>query len=223
MWSEDVLPKAKELSEQYGNLTPRELTIVAGGVLDIALADMIALRLKHQLKLAERFVGLTGEANAPAGNFASRIDLAVLLGIILLEDGEVFHCIRSLRNHFAHTVFASVTSEQGASLVWKLHQAWEKRREIDAKVVGITRLRVPEAVLRDAVMKGELSLSHILLPILIMYHIDLQNFHRDMEPVEPPTYHLRGRTMLRDMLEIEQTISRLALQRVLRGLKIGEP
>jgi len=89
---------------EYRVLPPRELAIVAAGVIDVALAELIALRLADYPKEVEEFLGLNADGRAPAGSLGSRIQLALLLGIITPEDASILRFVKSLRNLFAHRV-----------------------------------------------------------------------------------------------------------------------
>jgi hypothetical protein len=76
-WMTDVFPGEAQIYSEYRALSPRELAIVSAGVLDVALAELISLRLADYPKEAEEFLGINGDGRAPAGSFGSRIQLGV--------------------------------------------------------------------------------------------------------------------------------------------------
>ena len=55
-WFAEVFPGEANLYSEYKDLLPRELAIVAAAVLDSALAEILALRLKNNYKEIESFL-----------------------------------------------------------------------------------------------------------------------------------------------------------------------
>ena len=76
-WLADVFPGEENLYAAYKDLPPRELAIVAAAVLDSALAEILALRLKSVDKEVESFLGLNGDGRAHVASFGARIQLAL--------------------------------------------------------------------------------------------------------------------------------------------------
>lgn len=103
-WLQDVYPGHDQIVKEYADLGQRELAIVAAGVLDVALADLIASRVVNCEKECEEFLGLNEDGRAPLGSIGARIQAAVLLGIISPADAEIIRCIKNIRNKFAHRV-----------------------------------------------------------------------------------------------------------------------
>lgn len=66
-WLSDVFPGPSHIYEEYRNLTRRELAIVAAGVLDLGLAQLLSIRLAGDDREREEFLGLSGDGRAPAG------------------------------------------------------------------------------------------------------------------------------------------------------------
>lgn len=103
-WLDEVFPGEKNLFSEYSDLSEREFAIVTAGVLDLALAELISKRLIDKPKEYESFLGLDESGNAPAGSMGARIQLALLLGIIRIEDARILRIIKNIRNKFAHRV-----------------------------------------------------------------------------------------------------------------------
>ena len=126
-WLSDVFPGASRIYEEYRHLTRRELAIVSAGVLDLALAQLLTMRLMNHPKEYENFLGLNGDGRAPAGSFGARIQLALLTGVITEEDATILRLIKNIRNQFAHRVRVDFTSPQLLGLTQRLCGAWEGR------------------------------------------------------------------------------------------------
>jgi hypothetical protein len=73
-WLSDVFPGADKIYSEYRTLPPRELAIIAAGVLDVALTELISLRLADYPSEAEDFLGLNGDGRAPAGSSYGKTD-----------------------------------------------------------------------------------------------------------------------------------------------------
>jgi hypothetical protein len=128
-WMTDVFPGEANIYFEYRVLPPRELAIVAAGVIDVALAELIALRLADYPKEVEEFLGLNADGRAPAGSLGSRIQLALLLGIITPEDASILRFVKSLRNLFAHRVRIDFLSPVVLKVTTALLAAWEHRAD----------------------------------------------------------------------------------------------
>jgi hypothetical protein len=126
-WLSDVFPGPSHIHEEYRHLTRRELAIVAAGVLDLGLAQLLSMRLAGDDREREEFLGLNGDGRAPAGSFGGRIQLGVLTGIITSDDAEILRVIKNIRNCFAHRVQVDFTSPEVLSHTRKLCEKWEER------------------------------------------------------------------------------------------------
>ncbi|HSB71836.1 MAG TPA: hypothetical protein VLT62_21105, partial [Candidatus Methylomirabilis sp.] len=126
-WLSDVFPGESEIYAEYRSLPPRELAVVAGAVLDLALAQLLAHRLMDNKKETESLLGLDGDGRAPVASFGSRIQLALLVGLITPADAEILRSIKSLRNLFAHRVNVSFISPEVVAVTTKLHELWVRR------------------------------------------------------------------------------------------------
>jgi hypothetical protein len=128
-WMSDVFPGEANIYSEYRALPPRELAIVAAGVIDVALAELIALRLADYPKEAEEFLGLNADGRAPAGSLGARIQLALLIGAITPEDATILRTVKSLRNLFAHRIRIDFLSPVVLKETKALLAAWERRAE----------------------------------------------------------------------------------------------
>jgi hypothetical protein len=126
-WLSEVFPGEKEIYAEYRSLPPRELAIVSAAVLDVALAELLSLRLGDQDKESSDFLGLNGDGRAPVGSFGARIQLALLIGILTPEDAAILRAIKELRNIFAHRVRVNFLNPSVIKITTKLHFLWLKR------------------------------------------------------------------------------------------------
>lgn len=100
-WLSEVFPGEQRIFAEYQDLTRRELALIAAGVMDLALAELLSMRLIDNPKEYEEFLGLNEDGRAPCGSFGARIQLAVLLGIITKEDASILRSVKNIRNKFA--------------------------------------------------------------------------------------------------------------------------
>ena len=126
-WFAEVFPGETGIYAEYRGLPPRELAIVSAAVLDVAIAELLALRLIDQTKEAEEFLGVNGDGRAPAGSFGARIQLGVLVGLLTQDDAAILRTIKELRNHFAHRVRIDFLSPPILKVTIKLHALWVSR------------------------------------------------------------------------------------------------
>lgn len=180
-WLESVFPGKEKIYSAYRHLSDRELAIVAGGVLDLALAEMIALRLVDSPKEAESFLGLDGTGNAPGGTFGARIQLAALLGIITAEDARILRALKGVRNAFAHRVSVSFCDDAVQPYVRSLFTQWFERAVRLAEANGwpspVNGLQELGQRLADTPEAGE----GLLLSVFTVYQA---YFHRLSERLE---------------------------------------
>ena len=88
-WLSEVFPGEERIYIEYRDLRRRELAVVAAGVLDLALAELLSMRLIDKPGEYEEFLGLNEDGRAPCSSFGARIQLALLLGIITNEDATI--------------------------------------------------------------------------------------------------------------------------------------
>lgn len=129
-WLAEVFPGESEIYREYRGLPPRELAIVCAAVLDVALAELLTLRLANREKELEEFLGLNGDGRAPAGSFGARIQLALLVGLLTPDDAAALRTIKELRNLFAHRVRINFLSPAVLKATTRLHALWLKRTEV---------------------------------------------------------------------------------------------
>lgn len=126
-WFAEVFPGEAEIYAEYRSLPPRELAIVSAAVLDVAIAELLALRLADQAKEVEEFLGVNGDGRAPVGSFGARIQLGVLVGLLTPDDAAILRTIKELRNLFAHRVRIDFLSPSVLKTTTKLHALWVSR------------------------------------------------------------------------------------------------
>lgn len=126
-WLAEVFPGRSEIYAEYRSLPPRELAIVSAAVLDVALAELLSLRMAGQIKEIEGFLGLNGDGRAPAGSFGARIQLGLLVGLLTPEDAAILRVIKELRNIFAHRVCVDFLEPSVVKATTKLYALWLNR------------------------------------------------------------------------------------------------
>ena len=174
-WLADVFPGEEKIYSAYRELPPRELVIVAGAVLDAALAELLEGRFRDFAAEAASFLGANGDGRAPAASFGARIQLSLLVGLIEETDARVLRAIKNLRNVFAHRTTAHFLSDPALKEIRLLQTHWKARcRELAA--AGLMDDRTAEI---DA-MEHYLSTvpeagQGLLLAVFSVYHA---LFHR---------------------------------------------
>lgn len=128
-WLSEVFPGETQIYSEYRALPPRELAIVTASVLDVALTELLTLRLADNEKEIQDFLGLNGDGRAPAGSFGARIQLGILLGILTPRDVAILRVIKEIRNLFAHRVRIDFLSPQVLKATTKLHALWLENAE----------------------------------------------------------------------------------------------
>ena len=176
-WLAEVFPGETEVYAEYRSLPPRELAIVSAAVLDVALAELLALRLADRGKEVEEFLGVNGDGRAPAGSFGARIQLGLLVGIITPDDAAILRTIKELRNLFAHRVRINFLSPSVLKATTKLHTLWLKRSEalIEAGAMSGATEQLAEIArhLPNVAEAGE----GLLLSVFTVYHAYFHRMH----------------------------------------------
>lgn len=109
-------------ADHFKTLTDRELAIVGAATIDVAVAHLIECRLVDHPKDIQKFLGLEGGTNAPAGSFGARIQLAKLIGIFTPKEITAIDAVRKIRNHLAHRVNASLHDSEIKSAIVPLSE-----------------------------------------------------------------------------------------------------
>lgn len=172
-WLDEVFPGKERVYDEYRSLPARELAIVSAAVLDLALAELLTLRLADIPKEAEEFLGLDSNGRAPAGSFGARIQLALLVGLLDTKDAAVLRAMKGLRNEFAHRVRVNFTSPGPLKALEKLHSFWIARLEA---------LHGPSAVDQAEEFKQLLATQEeagqgLLLAVFSTYHAKFHRMH----------------------------------------------
>jgi len=66
--------------------------------------NLLEKRLVNYAVEQERFLGLNADGRAPAGSFGARIQLALLMGCISIEEALALRAFKEIRNRYAHRV-----------------------------------------------------------------------------------------------------------------------
>ncbi len=176
-WLTGVFPGESQIYSEYRSLPPRELAIVAAAVLDVALAELLSLRLAEHENEVEEFLGLDGDGRAPAGTFGARIQLALLVGLISSDDAAILRAIKELRNLFAHRVRVGFLSPAVLKVTTRLHSLWLKRNE------GLNKAGVVSGTPRQLKQLGQYLPRYseagegLLLSVFTVYHAYFHRLH----------------------------------------------
>ena len=126
-WFDEVFPGEDNLLSEYYKLPSRELIIVCSAVIDVALAELISLRLKKDNAEIVKFIGANGEESAPIGSLGAKIQKAYSLNIITKEDVNILRLLKNIRNIFAHRVNVDFKSEKVIKCFQNLADAWKEK------------------------------------------------------------------------------------------------
>jgi hypothetical protein len=193
-WLADVFPGQSEIYSEYSGLPPRELAIVSAAVLDIALAELLILRLADLSKECEDFLGLNGDGRAPAGSFGSRIQLGLLVGLLTPSDAAILRTIKELRNLFAHRVRIGFLSPPVLKATTKLHALWLAKSEAlaNARVLPGTQAQLKQIArhLPSVAEAGE----GLLLSVFVVYHAYFYRMHGRIQRLGSGIVREKGKT-----------------------------
>lgn len=184
-WMKDVFPGSDRIYEEYRRLPRRELAVVAGAVLDAALAELLSKRLTGQDSEVHSFLGVNGDGRAPCGSFGARIQLALLTAVITESDSAILRAIKNIRNQFAHEVKADFNSPSVLPLITKLHDQFlqQSNKLIEAgHLSGTTHsLSTIEPLLASTPEAG----AGLLLAVFSTYQAYFHRLHERVQPIPP--------------------------------------
>ena len=126
-WLAEVFPGEEKIYSEYRTLPPRELAIASAAVLDVALAELLALRLRGEDREIEAFLGLNGDGRAPVATVGARIQLALLTDLLVPNDTAILRTIKDIRNQFAHRANVDFLSPSILRSTRKLLSLWTRR------------------------------------------------------------------------------------------------
>lgn len=173
-WLADVYRHEDNLFQRYGSLSARELAVVACATLDVALAELLALRFIDDPREASEFLGADEDGNAPAGSFGARIQLAYLLGVIPKEAAGPLRAIKALRNVMAHRVNVDILGEKAQRVLEPLRAALLSPRD-DPKTTeyleNLVRLSRTDEMMARTLVILIFSVLHDLLHDVVP-HVD---------------------------------------------------
>ena len=182
-WLPNRLPVVGAIYSEYGGLPLRELSIVTAAVLDTALAELLRLRLIDNPHECEDFLGLDGDGRAPTASFGSRIQLALLVGLIGPQDAAILRGIKDLRNLFAHRSQIAFDSPEAQKVTAKLHALWIKwRGHVDPSGVSEASPVVSNRLARD-LPSHEYATEGLLLWVFAAYHAKFQRLHPSVQRI----------------------------------------
>lgn len=181
-WMRDIFPGADKIYSEYHQLPRRELAVVAGAVLDAALAELLAKRLNGPEKEIHSFLGLDGDGRAPCGSFGARIQLAQLTSLISAKDAAILRAIKKIRNLFAHEVRSDFNSELVLPNIIKLNDLFLSQENylIDSGLVRGSS-RSSESIRPHLETTPEAG-AGLLLVVFSVYQA---YFHRLYELIQP--------------------------------------
>jgi hypothetical protein len=122
IWSS--IPGGGKSLARLRKLTDRELAVVGAGLIDLALLEVLSLRLLKDEKEIDKFIG--SSAMAPLGTLSARTQAAYLLGLLSREHLLLIKEIKDLRNSFAHTIEFSLSCAEGVTQLKRIAQAYSK-------------------------------------------------------------------------------------------------
>ncbi|SRR6266545_3356770 len=184
-WITDIFPGATKVYENYRDLPARELVIVVATSFDIALVDLLYLRMKGDTKEVEEFLGINGDGRAPCGSFGARIQLALLLGVITAEDAKLLRIVKSIRNTFAHRVHASFNKEPALKDTYKLFDQLKEQstRLIKLGLLNGTGTEIQDEPIRPLLDKTPAIGEGIYIAIAAIYTAYFHRLHDEVTPI----------------------------------------
>ena len=176
-WLADVFPGQDQVYLEYNRLPERELVIVSAAVLDAALVELLSLRLMNLPKELEPFLGVDGDGRAPVASFGARIQLALLLGIIEVEDAALLRQIKALRNLFAHRARISFVHPSAVKITQELFRLWVKRA---AKTFSESEEFIADIMqeIRDGIPNNPQAGQGLLLSVFSVYQALFHRMHQ---------------------------------------------
>jgi hypothetical protein len=123
-WLADVFPGIDKIYSEYSKLPRRELAIIAASVLDVALSELLAMRLLNIPKECEEFLGLNEDGRAPCGSFGAKIQLGLLTGVLTDVDASILRSVKNIRNKIAHRVRSDFTSPDVLPILYSMHDVF---------------------------------------------------------------------------------------------------
>jgi len=176
-WLADVFPGEDNIYSEYRGLPPRELAVVAAAVLDIALAELLALRLVDLVRESEEFLGVNGDGRAPVGSFGARIQLGLLIGLLTPDDAAALRIIKEIRNLFAHRVRVDFLSPPVLKATTKLHSLWLRHSEALIQAGAISGSTTHLKELGRQLPKVPEAGEGLLLVVLTVYQAYFHRLH----------------------------------------------
>ena len=96
-----IKDELKDIERELATQTDRGAAIIGAAILDDFLTDALKKRLILTADVRDRL--FSHEINGPLSNFSGKIDIGFAVGLYGTDARSDFHCIRRIRNRFAHT------------------------------------------------------------------------------------------------------------------------
>lgn len=192
-WLRDVFPGRENIYSEYRSLPRRELAIVAGAVLDSALAELLVCRLAEPKDEVVEFLGLNGDGRAPCGSFGARIQLARFTGILTTSDSKILRLIKNIRNRFAHEVRADFTTALVLPLIFTLHDEFltESNRLVESGRLLGPKL-APDFIRPHLATEPEAG-AGLLLAVFATYQAYFHSIIEHIQPLSRELWPVRGK------------------------------
>jgi len=173
-WLSEVFPGEDRIYEEYRHLRNRELAIVSVAVLDIALAELITLRLADVPDEVETFLGLNEDGRAPVASFGARIQLGLLLAILTPEDVAILRAMKGVRNVFAHRVKVTFLSPRVQK---PLAQLWDASVALNSRIAKNPAINKALLELRGELDKVEDAGAGMMFATFCVYQAYFHRLH----------------------------------------------
>ena len=185
-WLEELFPGEEQIYSEYNHLPPRELAIVSCAVLDAALVDLLALRLKGGNKEITGFLGVNGDGRAPTASFGARIQLGLLVGLLTPDDARILRTLKDIRNQFAHRVKLDFLSPSVLRATTRLFQLWsaQTHKLANQTPIPLNRGSHLEQVGRFLPHQAEAG-EGLFLAVFTVYHAYFHRMHPRVEKIGP--------------------------------------
>ena len=132
--------------------------------------------MQHESE-AEEFLGLNGDGRAPVGSLGSRIQLALLAGLLAPEDAAILRGVKNLRNLFAHRVQIGALSPEALKVTNNLHTLWIKRHPAVVEADACSGIAAELKRLRPHLSVHEYASEGLLLSVFSAYHAHFHRLH----------------------------------------------
>lgn len=110
-------PDSWEVMKEIMEGSDRVVAIVGGALVEEVLARLLREFLRQDEKVLDQAFGFS----KPIGTFSAKVDLGYLLGVYGKEVHQDLHCLRRIRNEFAHKLNTTFKTQKLADLAKNLY------------------------------------------------------------------------------------------------------